>query len=136
MANVSIPRIPGESSLIHTREAAITITLNADGATYQILMDGTPYKPAQDRKWVIEFIEGMLKDDFNLSEKGNTLMEEVVLQIWKAASGQYGGRILRGSVEDGRVAGCASKDDVECQALDAGIEFDRVEVLDEMPPVK
>ncbi|HJV75134.1 MAG TPA: hypothetical protein VJ654_12990 [Noviherbaspirillum sp.] len=63
-------------------------------------------------------------------------MEEVVLQIWKADSGQYGGRILRGGVEDGRVAGCTSKADVECQAIEAGIEFDRVEVLDAMPPVQ
>lgn len=63
-------------------------------------------------------------------------MEEVVLQIWKAVSGQYGGRILRDGVEDGRVAGCTSKDDVECQAIAAGIEFDRVEVLDHVPPVQ
>lgn len=63
-------------------------------------------------------------------------MEEVVLQIWRAASGQYGGRILRGSVEDGRIAGSSSEDDVKCQALEAGIEFDRVEVLDAMPPVQ
>jgi hypothetical protein len=63
-------------------------------------------------------------------------MEEVILQIWKAASGQWSGRILRGAVEDGRVVGCASKDDVEHQALEAGIEFDRIELLDSTPAVQ
>lgn len=63
-------------------------------------------------------------------------MEKVILQIWNAASGQWAGRILRGDVEDGRVAGCTSKDDVEHQALEAGIEFDRIEMLCSMPPVK
>jgi hypothetical protein len=63
-------------------------------------------------------------------------MEEVVLQVFKSASGQFGGHILRASVEDGRVAGCSSKEDVECQAIEAGIEYDRVEVLDHVPPVQ
>lgn len=62
-------------------------------------------------------------------------MEEVILQIWRADCGQWAGRILRGAVEDGRVAGCTSKDDVEYQALEAGIEFDRIELLDTMPAV-
>lgn len=62
-------------------------------------------------------------------------MDLVILQIWKATSGQYAGRILRGGIEDGRVAGCASQDDVEYQAVEAGIYFDRVEVLDTIPPV-
>jgi len=64
------------------------------------------------------------------------IMEEVILQIWKAASGQWAGRILRGDVEDGRVAGCTSIDDVEHQALEAGIVFDRIEKLGSMPPVQ
>jgi hypothetical protein len=63
-------------------------------------------------------------------------MDEVVLQVFKSASGQFGGRILRAGVEDGRVAGCSSKEDVECQAIEAGIEYDRVEVLDHVPPVQ
>lgn len=63
-------------------------------------------------------------------------MDETILQIWVSASGQFAGRILRGDVEDGRVAGCTSKEDVEYQALEAGIEFDRVEFLDSMPPVQ
>lgn len=63
-------------------------------------------------------------------------MDEVILQIWKAASGQWAGRVLRGDVEDGRVAGCTSKDYVEHQALEAGIEFDRIEMLGSMPPVQ
>lgn len=63
-------------------------------------------------------------------------MNEVVLQVFKSASGQFGGRILRAGVEDGRVAGCSSKEDVESQAIEAGIEYDRVEVLDHVPPVQ
>lgn len=63
-------------------------------------------------------------------------MTEVILQIWKAASGQWAGRILRGDVEGGRVAGCTSKDDVEHPALEAGSEFDRIEMLCSMPPVQ
>lgn len=63
-------------------------------------------------------------------------MDEVILQIWKAASGQWAGRILRGDAEDGRVAGCTSKDDVEHQALETGIEFDRIEMLGSMPLVQ
>lgn len=63
-------------------------------------------------------------------------MIETILQVWISESGQYAGRILRGNVEDGRVAGCTSTEDVEYQALEAGIEFDRVELLDSMPPVQ
>lgn len=60
---------------------------------------------------------------------------EVVLQVWKSASGQYGGRILHGGAEAGRVAGCETADEVEAQAAEAGILFHRVETLDAMPPV-
>lgn len=59
-----------------------------------------------------------------------------VLQVFKAASGQWGGRILRDGEEDGRVAGCESPDEVEAQAYDAGIDVDRVERLDHVPPVQ
>lgn len=62
-------------------------------------------------------------------------MDKVILQIFKSASGQFGGRILRAGVEDGRVAGCSSREDVEYQAIEAGIEFDQVEMLDHVPPV-
>ena len=61
--------------------------------------------------------------------------DDVVLQIWISASGQYSGRILRDGFEDGRVAGCSSKDEVEYQALEAGIGFDRIETIDKLPPV-
>lgn len=61
---------------------------------------------------------------------------EVVLQIFKNASGQWGGRILRDGVEDGRVAGCSSAEDVQYQAQEAGIGFDRIEELDHVPPVE
>ena len=56
-------------------------------------------------------------------------MEEVVLQIWQVASGKFAGRILRGGVEDGSVTDCVSKSAVECRAIEAGIEYDRVEIL-------
>lgn len=60
---------------------------------------------------------------------------EVVLQVWQAASGQWGGRILRDGEEDGRVAGCNSQDNVEATAMESGIDYDRVELLDHVPPV-
>ena len=65
-----------------------------------------------------------------------TEREEVVLQTWIASSGQWAGRIMRGGIEDGRVAGCSSEEDVECQALEGGIDFDRVERLDHVPAVQ
>lgn len=60
---------------------------------------------------------------------------EVVLQTFKNISGQWGGRVLRDGVEDGRVAGCSSADDVLYQAQEAGIVIDRVEQIDYVPPV-
>lgn len=63
-------------------------------------------------------------------------MIEVILQVFKNTSGQFGGRILRAGIEDGRVTGCASQEEVECQAIEAGIEFNRVEVLDYVPLVQ
>jgi hypothetical protein len=62
-------------------------------------------------------------------------MEAVILQVFRNASGQFGGRLLRDGVEDGRVAGCATQEEVELQALDAGINPDRVEFIDHVPPV-
>lgn len=61
-------------------------------------------------------------------------MEEVILQIFKNASGQWGGRILRDGVESGRVAGCSSSEDVECQAIEAGIDVTKVEIISHVPP--
>lgn len=60
---------------------------------------------------------------------------EIVLQIWKSTSGQYSGRFLDGGTETARVAGCATTDEVEAQAAEAGIFFHRVEILDGVPPV-
>lgn len=59
-----------------------------------------------------------------------------ILQVFKADSGQWGGRILRDGEEYGRVAGCDSADEVEAQAYEAGIDVDRVERLDHVPPVE
>lgn len=57
-----------------------------------------------------------------------------ILQVFQQNSGQWGGRVLRDGEEDGRVAGCDSADEVEAQAAEAGIDVDRVERLDHVPP--
>jgi len=41
-----------------------------------------------------------------------------ILQVFQAASGQWGGRILRDGEEDGRVAGCDSPDAIIWQWQD------------------
>jgi hypothetical protein len=62
-------------------------------------------------------------------------MNDVVLQIWRSETGDFAGRILRDGVEDRRISGCACRDGVEYKVLEAGIEFDRVEVLNATPLV-
>lgn len=73
--------------------------------------------------------------DVNGIWQGDEIGKEVILQVWLAASGQWGGRILRPDGEDGRIAGCSSSEEVEIQAIEAGIKFDRVETLDYVPSV-
>ena len=65
-------------------------------------------------------------------DKGN-VMKEVVLQVFMCVNGQFGGRILRDGAEDGRVEGCLTRVDVELQAIEAGINVDRVEIIDYVP---
>lgn len=52
-----------------------------------------------------------------------------VLRIYRAASGQWSGVILRDGLEVGRIAGCASPDEVEESACAIGIESYSVEML-------
>lgn len=79
-----------------------------------------------------------LNDVIRWTKKGLVMEEacEVVLQIFQNTSGQWGGRILRDGVEDGRVGGCSSAEDVQYQAQEAGIDFDRIEELDHVPTVE
>lgn len=54
---------------------------------------------------------------------------ELVLQIYRAQSGQWSGRLLSAGVEIGAVAGCASAEDVEYTAAESGINPDRIELI-------
>jgi len=48
------------------------------------------------------------------------------LRIYKAPSGQWSGQLLDDDgVELAGVAGCATAEDVECEAQDAGLEYDQ-----------
>lgn len=58
-----------------------------------------------------------------------------ILEVFQQTSGQWGGRILRGGIEDGRVAGCATPTEVESQAVEAGIVFSEVRQLHYVPGV-
>lgn len=59
---------------------------------------------------------------------------EIVLQVWRSADGNWGGRLLWDGMEHGRVDGCPSAEDVECQAIEGGFDYQRVEQLDCEPP--
>lgn len=59
-----------------------------------------------------------------------------ILQVFQADSGQWGGRLLRDGVEGGRIAGCISPAEVEAHAYEGGVDIDRVERLDQVPPVE
>lgn len=54
---------------------------------------------------------------------------ELVLQIYRAPSGQWSGRLLSAGIEIGAVAGCASAEDVEYTASESGINPDRIELI-------
>lgn len=53
----------------------------------------------------------------------------ITLQIYKAQSGQWSGRIIRDGEEIGRIAGCNSAHQVEDQANDQGLDIDEVEIV-------
>lgn len=67
-------------------------------------------------------------------DDAHTPVASVVLQIWRSGD-QWAGRILREGIECGRVTACATRDVLESQAIEAGIDIDRVETLVQPPPV-
>lgn len=66
MVSFNVPNKAGESTVVRTREATLTITLNLDGETFEILIDGGIYKSSLTRKNMVGFVEGMLEDDLRL----------------------------------------------------------------------
>jgi hypothetical protein len=66
MANFKIPRSIGEISVVHTRDAVVTITLNPDGKTYEILIDGALYRASASMHFMISFVEGLLQNDLEM----------------------------------------------------------------------
>lgn len=60
-------------------------------------------------------------------------MSEVVLQVYPLGNGLWGGLILRDGVEDGGRVEADSQEDIECIAMGAGIDYDRIEELDHIP---
>lgn len=60
-------------------------------------------------------------------------MNESVLQIWEAPSGMYGGRLLCGQSEDGRIGGCHSADEVKRLATKVGMKYARFEQTETIP---
>lgn len=71
MANFKIPTAIGEVSVVKTRNAIVTVTLNPDGKTYEILVDGTLYKASASLEFVTSFVEGMLQDDLDVTQGGS-----------------------------------------------------------------
>jgi hypothetical protein len=68
-------------------------------------------------------IRGLIMTD----ESGDT----ITLQIYRAPSGQWSGRLLVGGEEIGRIAGCASAKAVQEAASESAIYPDLVEVVGE-----
>lgn len=66
MVSFNIPNKVGESKVVCTREATLTITLNFDGETFEILIDGVIYKSSVPRKSMVDFVEGILINDLRL----------------------------------------------------------------------
>lgn len=56
--------------------------------------------------------------------------QDIVLRVYRAESGQWSGILLDDDDEEiGRVSGCLSPDDVQDAAIDAGMNFVRVEIM-------
>ena len=49
------------------------------------------------------------------------------LRIYKAPSGQWSGQLVEDGIEVAGVAGCATAEDVECEAQEAGLVYDQAE---------
>lgn len=54
----------------------------------------------------------------------------ITLQIYKAQSGQWSGRIIRDGEEIGGISGCDSAHQVEDEANDQGLDIDEVEIVE------
>ena len=67
MANFRIPQAVGEVSVVRTRDAVVTITLNPDGKTFEILIDGALFKATASYEFMTSFVEEMLQDDLNMT---------------------------------------------------------------------
>lgn len=67
MANFKIPRAVGEVSVVRTRDAVLTITLNPDGETFEVLIDGALFKAFASYQFMASFVEGMLQDDLDMA---------------------------------------------------------------------
>lgn len=61
---------------------------------------------------------------------------EEVLQVFQQNSGLYGGRLLKGGVEIGRIDGAESRDGVEDQSRENRFFFDQIQNLNFVPEVK
>lgn len=56
--------------------------------------------------------------------------QDIVLRVYRVESGQWSGILLDDDDEEiGRVSGCLSPDDVQDAAIDAGMNFVRVEIM-------
>ncbi len=71
MANFKIPVAIGEVSVVHTRNAVVTVTLNPDGKTYEILVDGTLYKASASLEFMTSFVEELLQDELDVTQSGS-----------------------------------------------------------------
>lgn len=58
--------------------------------------------------------------------------EELLLQIFRAPSGQWAGRLLSSGIEIGEVSGYGSAEAVEYAAAESGIVPDRVEIISDL----
>ena len=56
-------------------------------------------------------------------------MNKIILRIYRAPSLQWSGSLFDGEQEIGGVAGCASPEEVEQAAYDAGYNFVEVEIV-------
>lgn len=53
------------------------------------------------------------------------------LRIYRSKSGQWSGQLVEDGVEVAGVAGCATAEDVECEAQNAGFEYSEAIYEDE-----
>ena len=56
----------GAALMFILEEASLTITLNSEGETFEILIDGGIYRSSLSNKNMVGFVDGMLEDDLSL----------------------------------------------------------------------